>query len=156
MIFPCLTKALAKYSLASLAAREGALSCMKTIFFWNAKLFFLYHSTRCSFGKSKNSLEFILTPSETLNSSTSSLPIRSPKHHTTTPPSRVARHSSVNRTFENLISCYFLPIQSSFSCGYPLMKGKPLTFHIFQSSSEYSIELIWAHQEHQHFQILLY
>ena len=113
MIFPCLTKTLAKYSVTSLGAREGALSYIKTIF-WHAKLFFLYHRTRCSFRKSKNSLEFILTPSEILSSSTNSLHMIGAQNLTPPRrPSRVARHSSVNRTLENLILCYFLPIPFS-------------------------------------------
>ena len=63
----------------------------------------------------------------------------------------MARHSPVHRTFENLISCYFLPFRLSFFCEYHLMEGESLAFYIFESSPQYGIQLIWAHQEHQHF-----
>ena len=62
---------------------------------------------------------------------------------------RVARHSLVNKTDLNLPSCDFLPTLFSILRGCPLMQVKPLGFHILQRFSEYGIELIWAHQEHQ-------
>ena len=115
-------KTLFKYSVVSLAAREGVLSFMKTMFFRNGSFFFLYHRTRCFFRKSMYTLAVILTPSETLNGPNSSLPmiaaqnitpllhcwrlIRSGRgtslqYHPLIHPSgasRVARHSSVNKT----------------------------------------------------------
>ena len=48
---------------------------MKTTFFRNANFFFWYHEIRCFFRKSMQTLAVILTPSKTLNVSTSSLPM---------------------------------------------------------------------------------
>ena len=177
--FSCLAKTLAKYSVVNLAAWEGALSCMKTMSFRNDKLFFLTTGQGGPSGSQYTVWKSFCLHLR-LNCPTSSLstiaaqnitqpPLcccliwweRGPslqKHRLLHPsgPSRVARHSSASRTFENLISCYFFPIPSSFFCGYSLMEGEPLAFHIFKSSSEYGTQLIWAHQEHQHFQILLF
>ncbi len=112
------------------AAWDGALSCMKKILLRKAQFFFLYHGRKWSVRNSIYFAEVIFTPSGTLKGPTSSLPMILAQNMTPPPPcwcrslvgtwwpstnhpllhpsvpSRVARHSSVNKTVWKLVFMY--------------------------------------------------
>ena len=75
----------ARYSTVERAACDGALSCMKIIFFLNAGRLLRYQGIKLSWRKFRYVSAFIFKPSGTLNGPTSSLPII-PAQNMTPPP----------------------------------------------------------------------
>ena len=73
--FSLLNPTFARYSTVERAACDGALSCMKIIFFLNAGRLLRYQGIKLSWRKFQYVSAFIFTPSGTL---------KSPKHDTTT------------------------------------------------------------------------
>ena len=83
MILPFLAKIL-KYSVVNLAACEGAVSFMKSMFLLNAVFF--CHGMKYSFRKSMQTLVVILTLSATLNGPIGSVPMIAAQNITPPPP----------------------------------------------------------------------
>ena len=109
--------------LVERAACDGAVSCMKIIFFLNGGCLLRSQGIKLSWRKFRYVSAFIFTPSVTLNGPTSSLPIISAQNMRLPPPccrltlddllqpsgpSRVSLHSSVKRTVWKSVLTYFL------------------------------------------------
>ncbi len=128
------------------AVWDGALSCMKMILLRKAQFFFLYHGRKWSVRNSIYFAEVIFTPSGTLKGPTSSLPMIPAQNMTPPPPcwrrslvgrwwpstnhpllhpsgpSRVTRHSSVNKTVWKLVFMYLWAHCNRF-CLCALVRG---------------------------------
>ena len=84
--FTLLNPIFAKYSTVERAACDGALSCMKIIFFLNAGRLLQYQGIKLSWRKFQYVSAFIFTPSVTLSGPTSTLPIIPAQNMTPPPP----------------------------------------------------------------------